>query len=369
MLSRLERGDVLPSLESLVYLAERLGVSPAELLEPAQAGERAGAAASERGQALLDLERPEAALAAFQAGTGPGPSGGAVRSLVALGRLRDAASVLEATPPHSAPFHHAAGELALAGRDLHAALEHFGLALALVTADAERAGTPWATLTPRRRMAELLWRLAQVHEQRGDQETAVVTYRRALKELAGLTDLTELTTRLLDSLPAGPIDPAIVHVAAALASLTACDRLNTGVRTALSRIEATLGRRREALALLQPIVGTPRAAEEPAIAAALDAIAGIAGRPPLLADADPVAALEQLAQGYRAAGQLHEAELSYHQASLAAFAAGDGRRAARATLRAGLMWLRAGQRDRAISLLQQTDARLSELDGGPADSS
>jgi len=362
MLSRLERGDVLPSLESLVYLAERLGVSPAELLDPAQAIERADAAASERGQALLDLERPEAALAAFQGDKGPGPSGGSARSLVALGRLRDAKSVLDAMPPNSASYHHAAGELALASRDLHAALEHFGLALAQVTAALERAGAPWAAVTPRRQMVELLWRLAQVHEQRGDQETAVVTYRRALNELAGLTDLTELTTRLLNSLPAGPIDTVASHVAAALASLTACARLDTAVRVALSRIEAMLGRRREALAVLQPIVGALRSAEEPAIASALNAIAGSGREPPAHADDDPVAALERLALGYRTAGQLHEAERSYRQASLAALTVGDSKRAARAILRAGLMWLRAGQRERAMALLQETDARLSEID-------
>ncbi len=360
MLSRLERGDVLPSLESLLFLADRLGLQPGALLDGEPPAVREEDRHLLQGQALLDLHRAEEAFQAFNAaGNTAAARAGRIEALVHLGRLDDADALLAAAPHDTPALQRAAAAVARAHGDVHDAMAHciHGLHL-LAHADPPTASPEMHDLATRRVRAELLACQADMHEQLGNRETALLTYRQSLEAVTGLSRSTTVALSLLQQPPASA-NTFVPATAAALAAIDAMLRLEVQIRTALGRLHLALGRRRDAMAVLQVActLAIGRGTLTAELTAALNDAASLLHSQSESAS-DVVDVLERVALGYAASAQLAEAERAYIQAEQMAVAQDAETRGAALALRCGLMWLNAGDRNRAQPHLHRADALL-----------
>lgn len=359
MISRLERGDVLPSLDTLLYLAERLDVSIAALLDPAGVDRAAGAAAGERGRALLRLGRPEAALEQLTESLAIDPAGDAafdrVEALVALGRAEDAAAAAATLPPSHPRTGRAVGLAQLArGRPVAAvaALRRAAEALGLPD-DAHRPDrSPGARIAA----AETLLALGRALDASGSRETAAITIRQAVRWLAGLT-----TTRdyALDVLARADAAAATSTALEALADAAWAATLDVHARAALARVELRLGRRRDALAALGPALAPAPAGEGSAEIASVvrDLAATDRGGSRYPASASPHA---QAAAAHERVGDVAAAEEALRRAAIAERADGRPSLAASLLVEAATLWLRAGDRERALGLLAEAQSALQD---------
>src|SRR5579859_737544 len=242
MISRLERGDVMPSLESLFYLADRLGVSVASLVDPEFEKDQATRRTLDRGEALLDLQRPEEALVEFRAaGAGSWAVFGQIQALTRLGRVETAAALLTALNHADHTYHRATAEVALAQGQYRQALDHLVQATShgKNIADAAQAPGPRDTRTA----AELLFLQGRVHEQLGNKETARLQYQRALDLIRGITSPDAMAAAVKH--PSGHASAEPSALALATATLAGLARLDTSIRIALGMLHVAMGRFRE----------------------------------------------------------------------------------------------------------------------------
>jgi tetratricopeptide (TPR) repeat protein len=348
MLSRLERGDVVPSIDTLLYLSRQLDLPLASLFDSAGNEDGHNAAELERGWALFHLGRYDASLRVLQAlDQEPVARVGAVRALTKLGQLDRAADLLERIPDDVEARDLALGELAFARRLLPQALD------ALVRAAQHVSTTLWGRL----RHAETLLLLARVHHLRGSHETALVSLRQALTALSGLATPADIADALLDQHD----DPNKQRAccprsqAGALALATYASRLSLTTLIALADAQSALGRQREAMASMRvafdsALRGPLRDALETGALARLTEVSR-QGAP----DDSTAGTFALLGEGYRRAGQLVEAEEQFRFASASALASEHHDIAAAYLVRAATLWLQAGDRQRASALLQQAE--------------
>lgn len=361
MLSRLERGDVVPSIDTLLYLSQQLDLSVAELLDPIPDEQQRRDAAIERAWALFHLHHYDDALRGFES-VGDDPRGrvGAARALIKLMRLDTADALLARIEDATEGKDLALGELALARRALPQAVDLLGRAAQRVSAASDYPIAPLARL----RIGETLLLLGRAQQFRGSHETALLSYRRALASIAGLMTTAEFAESLLELPPpastAGAVAPAALAGTVALA--TYATQLSTTTLLALAEAQAALGRVRDSMASLRQALdaalarplreslessGVPWIAEGPRAESHDDTVVG---------------AFARLGDGYRRAGQFVEAEEQYRLAHAAALAAERGATAGAFLVRTATMWLQAGDRQRAHLVLQQAEAELLRAD-------
>jgi transcriptional regulator with XRE-family HTH domain len=260
LVSKIERGLVSPSLNSLVYLASRLGVSPARLLESDGAQRTAaGAVAAARAYLLLGDPANAARHAAGALGTNLPPAAQArllavqAEAQLAAGRTGEAAAgVLQGSglvaPGDAGEHRRAAAELAwtlglLERRrgDRMAAQRSWVRCLELL------AAAPDAEVSLQLLAARAQIELAALHEVDGALETARHFLSRAATTLAHLADPSSVAQGVLAAVPDAPSadglqPPAPLAGALALAVTAAASRLIVQVGRDLARLERAAAR-------------------------------------------------------------------------------------------------------------------------------
>lgn len=361
MVSRLERGDVMPSLDTLAYLARRLDVPLAWLVDPRGHQQAAAMGTRDAGRALLRLGRPDAALERLDEALRLDPASDAAfdraEALLALGRTAEADAAVEGLPREDPRTDRAAGLVLLAQGRPHAAVAALRRAAAILQA---REGPAGEGTSPGERVAaaDVLHALARALEASGSRETAAMTLRQAARHLAGLTTARAyglaIVARAQDEGPGSRLTAA-----AALAEAAWAAALDLQVRVALARLELRAGRRRDALAALEPVVGVAPSAAGELDSVLRDLAAADRGQP---RHADAASRLAGAAAAHESLGNYAEAEEGLRRAALAERAAGRPIPAAGLLLDAAVIWLRAGDRERALSLLSEVRPLLQAVE-------